>query len=139
MVSKILIGAIGAIAGIGFLFWSASVSFTDENMLLDDIAWTDDTCNNNEIKVSARFVGISKTHLSGKGEEIQCKIRLDRVDLYEEKGTYYCDIGKNLDTFLEADNSRNHVVELCCSSKGLDSGLICKERTIIAKCTDIKI
>jgi len=108
---KYVIFVVGALAGVAFLIWSAGIGFSEENMIVEKIGWQE---NCNVIDVQASFVGISEKQLSGKGQEIQCKIVLNGVDKFEHENAYYCDMKDGLKTTIQADTTLNHDVELCC-------------------------
>jgi hypothetical protein len=151
---KLVLVLLGIAAGILFLYWSSQNVFGSRNMEFRQAAWEKSSACGScagqctaDIMFSVEFIDYDYMYMYGKGKELQCKLFLDGIDLYRDKGNYYCGPAKSLDTTVSADPRQDHNITVCCSADGLDFKLdqdgkpdgeaACKTRLIQKLCTGI--
>ncbi len=126
--------ALGIIAALAFLWFSAQNSLGENNLELEYIRWSsladmDNICSSchddnigcmQDAEFSLRFNGIDPNDLKGQNRELQCKMIIDSVDLYKEDGKYFCNFRESIESTIKLNISKAHDFMICCGSDGLD-------------------
>lgn len=137
--------AIIVLAAAFYLIDKERKTLKPDEVYLAEVAWEDcEICSECTAKAVIEAPDIDERLRINNVQALHCIMKVDGLDSFEQRGSYYTIDRPRFTTWLDLDATRSHSIELCCGAgditklgEMMDSFKfyqVCKKKELEAKC-----